>query len=290
VEAGPRLYRGHAIGLSADGFPCFLSVPQARFREDVILDPGIQAEIERQVLRFAEREAAYRAARLPFRRGLILAGPPGVGKTQVFRALTHELSGRYTVLWVTPGTISWECSVADVFAFARALRPTLLLWEDLDLTVQDRSSGRPARELGELLAQLDGAEPADGIITCASTNDVSALDRALSARPSRFDRVLHISPPGPEARLRMLRQFASGIEHLEADLALVAGSTDGLTGAHLRELVVGAFTCALEEAGDAARAGTASVTTSHFLQALERLERRVDGPDRWRTVRRASSR
>ena len=88
----------------------------------------------------------------------------------------------------------------------------------------------------------------------------------------------------------MLRQFTSGIEHLEADLALVADRTDGLTGAHLRELVVGAFTCALEEAGDAARAGAASVMTGHFLQALERLERRVDGPDRWRTVWRVSSR
>ena len=54
----------------------------------------------------------------------------------------------------------------------------------------------------------------------------------------------------------MLRQFTSGIEHLEADLALVA----------------------------------ATVMTSHFLQALEQLERRVDGPDRWRTVWRVSSR
>jgi cell division protease FtsH len=110
VDERPKLYLGHVIRLTPQGYPQFMSVPEARFHEDVILDPAaLQSEIERQVLRFSKREAAYRAAGLPFRRGVILAGPPGVGKTQVFRALTHELSGRYTVLWVTSGTISWEC-------------------------------------------------------------------------------------------------------------------------------------------------------------------------------------
>jgi ATP-dependent 26S proteasome regulatory subunit len=287
VDDQPKLYLGQVIKLTPEGYPQFMSVPEARFHQDVILDPTVQSEIERHVLRFSERETAYRAAGLPFRRGLILAGPPGVGKTQIFRALTHELGGRYTVVWVTSGTISWECTVSDVFTFARALRPTLLLWEDLDLTVQDRAPGRSTRELGELLAQLDGAESAEGMITCASTNDVSALDKALSARPSRFDCVLHLAPPGLAARLRMLRRFASGIEHLEADLDLVAERTDGYTGAYLKELVVGAFTCALDEADDA---HAPTVSTHHFLQALEQLDRRVTGPDRWRTVLGAASR
>jgi len=158
VDKRPKLYLGHVIRLTQQGYPQFMSVPETRFHEDVILEPAIQTEIERHVLRFSKREAAYRGAGLPFRRGVILAGPPGVGKTQVFRALTHELSGRYTVLWVTAGTISWECSVADVFTFARSLRPVLLLWEDLDLIVQDRAPGRFTRELGDLLAQLDGSE------------------------------------------------------------------------------------------------------------------------------------
>jgi SpoVK/Ycf46/Vps4 family AAA+-type ATPase len=290
VDERPKLYLGQVIRLTPQGYPQFTSVPEARFEQDVILHPAVQSEIERQVLRFSEREAAYRAAGLPFRRGVILAGPPGVGKTQVFRALTHELSGRYTVLWVTSGTISWECSVADVFTFARSLRPILLLWEDLDLIVQDHAHGRSTRELGELLAQLDGAESAEGMITCASTNDVSALDEALSGRPSRFDCVLHVAPPGQEARLRMLHRFASRIDHLEADLALVAERTDGFSGAYLKELVVGAFTCALDEADGTQATTTVPITTSHFLQALDRLDRRVYGPERWRTVWGASSR
>lgn len=181
IEACPGPYRGQVLGLTDEGFPFFISVPETRFAEDVILDPHIQEEIDRHVVRFSEREAAYREAGLPFRRGVILAGPPGTGKTQVFRALTHALVSRYSVLWVTPGTISWQCTVPDVFAFARLLRPVLLLWEDLDLTARDRNAGGSTRELGELLAQLDGPESADGIITCASTNDVAALDKALSA-------------------------------------------------------------------------------------------------------------
>jgi hypothetical protein len=285
IEACPGQYHGQVLGLTDEGFPYFLTVPETRFAEDVILEPTIQDEIERHVLRFAERESAYREAGLPFRRGVILGGPPGVGKTQVFRALTHALAGRYAVVWITPGTISWQCTVADVFAFARMLRPVLLLWEDLDLTVQDRSAHASNRELGELLAQLDGPESADGIITCASTNDVASLDKALSARPSRFDRVLHMGPPGVVARLRMLRRFASRIERLQADLTEVAEQTDGLTGADLRELVVGAFTCALDEADDAA---AATVTTAHFVAALQRVKRQPVGPDRWRTIWRST--
>jgi ATP-dependent 26S proteasome regulatory subunit len=251
----------------------------------VILEPTIQEEIERHVLRFAARESAYRESGLPFRRGVILCGPPGVGKTQVFRALTHALAGRYSVVWITPGTITWQCTVADIFAFARVLRPVLLLWEDLDLAVRDRKANASNRELGELLAQLDGPESADGIITCASTNDIAALDKALSARPSRFDRVLHVGAPGVVSRLRLLRRFASRIDRLEAELTEIAEQTDGLTGADLRELVVSAFTCALDEAQDA---GSATVTTTHFLSALQRLKRRQVGPDRWRTVWRSS--
>src|SRR5207244_10841293 len=136
-------------------------------------------------------------AGLPVRPRWVLAGPPGVGKTQVFRALTHERAGLYTILWLTPQSFGPFCNMASLFAFARALQPTLLLWEDLDLVVRNRHDPFTAGLLGELLAQLDGAESSTGLITCASTNDTSALDTALSARPSRFDRIVHIGPPGP---------------------------------------------------------------------------------------------
>jgi hypothetical protein len=95
MEACPRLYRGQVLGLTDEGFPYFVSVPETRFAEDVILEPALQDEIERHVRRFAERESAYREAGLPFRRGVILGGPLGVGKTHVFRALTHALAGRF---------------------------------------------------------------------------------------------------------------------------------------------------------------------------------------------------
>jgi SpoVK/Ycf46/Vps4 family AAA+-type ATPase len=83
----------------------------------------------------------------------------------------------------------------------------------------------------------------------------------------------------------MLRRFASRIERLHVDLSEIAEQTEGLTGADLRELVVGAFTCALDEAHDPA---VATVTTGHFVSALQQLKRRQVGPDHWRTIWRST--
>jgi hypothetical protein len=83
----------------------------------------------------------------------------------------------------------------------------------------------------------------------------------------------------------MLRRFASRVERLQADFTEMAEQTDGMTGADLRELVVGAFTCAVDEADDPA---AATVTTRHFVIALQRAKRHPVGPDRWRTIWRCT--
>ncbi len=282
VDAQPNFYRGQVITLGAGHQPAFVRVPPTSF-EDLVLEPALEAEIERQIVHFVERGPLFRSVGIPFRRGVLLVGPPGVGKTQVFRALSHRLAGRCTVLWLTARAVENPESIASIFAFARSLAPTVLFWEDLDLTIRNRVVGG-GYLLGELLAQLDGAGSAEGIITCASTNDADALDEALSQRPSRFDCVLHIGPPSREVRLRMLRRFSRDIPGLRADLAVVAERAAGLSGAHLKELVTAAFTQAATEVQTATCAEELSVTTEHFLAALDRLRAASARKDRWQHV------
>src|SRR5579884_230830 len=274
VEAYPNFYRGQVITIDEDGNPSFLWVPAVAV-EDVVLEPETWEELRRQVLDFVPLEPAFRAARLPSRRGVILAGPPGVGKTLVFRALSSCLAGRCTVLWLTARAIGYPAAVPRLFALARSLAPALMLWEDLDLVVRDREAGN-ASILGELLAQLDGAGSSDGVITCASTNDPSVLDEALSSRASRFDRIIWLGPPSQPARLDMLRRFTAGVPQMRADLRWVAGETAGLTGAELRELVVTAFAEAQREARASGQAhdgasAPAPLEAMHFVRALRQL-------------------
>ena len=283
VDAQPNFYRGQVITLEAGNRLAFVQVPPTSFEEDLVLEPSLETEIERQVVHFVEREPLFRAVGIPFRRGVLLVGPPGVGKTQVFRALSHRLAGRCTILWLTSRAVENPEGIASIFALARSLAPTVLLWEDLDLTVRNRAAGNGSL-LGELLAQLDGAQSNEGVITCASTNDAAALDEALSQRPSRFDCVLHIGPPSRETRLRMLRRFSQRIPRLQADLDVVADSTAGLSGAHLKELVTASFTQAVNGSLGTASADELPVTTDHFLAALESVRATSAREDRWQHV------
>jgi SpoVK/Ycf46/Vps4 family AAA+-type ATPase len=301
VEEYPNFYRGQVISVDEQGNPAFVSIPAVAM-DDVILDPATWRELRRQVLDFVDMEPAFRAARLPFRRGVLLAGPPGVGKTLAFRALTHHLAGRCTILWLTARAIRYAEDFARVFGLARSLAPTLVILEDLDLIVRDRRMGR-ADLLGELLAQLDGAESSQGVIVCASTNDASVLDEALSSRPSRFDRIINVGLPSTEARLAMLRRFVAELPRVDADLGWVASQTADMTGADLRELVITAFAEAQSgrdsgenamgappAAGDNAVDAARPLETAHFARALDQLAHANDSARKSGVRRRGAGR
>jgi AAA+ superfamily predicted ATPase len=268
IETYPNFFRGASITVDEASEPGFLSVPLVEL-DDVVFEPEVWAAIRQQVLDFVEMEQAFRAVHLPFRRGVLLAGPPGVGKTLLFRALTHNLVGRCTVLWLTARAVPDSGAVKRVFELARALAPTLMLWEDVDLTVRERNNTGNTAVLGELLAQLDGPSSSDGVIACASTNDPSVLDEALSARPWRVDRIVAVGPPSEAGRARMLERFVADIPCVTADLAWVAREAVDMTGADLRELVIVAFSEAQRESAD--RSTPAELTTHHFSQALRQM-------------------
>jgi len=194
-------YQGKLLELSPDGLT-FLPPPGVQ-REDVILPPQILEELERSFTFLAPGVEAPVSLR---HRAVLLAGPPGVGKTMACKWLAGTVAS--TVLWVTPGTI-WNVGPEEVFRVARRFSPSLLILEDLDVAAGSRDGAQP---LGDLLVQLDGFEPLHGVGIVATTNRPEVLDPALDPerRPGRFDRMIVIGPPEAGLRKRLLARLIAG--------------------------------------------------------------------------------
>ncbi len=235
----------------------------------------------RERLDFAVRRFTSPATqRLGLRRraGLILAGPPGTGKSSIGRELAESLS--CTFLWVTPADLQKPDHVHEVFEIARWLAPTVIFLEDLDLIAQSRDRGFRNDLLGPLMNELDGAAGDQPILTIATTNRLEVVEEAVRNRPGRFDQILEIGPPDAETRRRLLGHRLRHVGVADEDLDWAVERLDGSTGAQIEEVANGAIAAAvLEREGEAME--RVEVLRVHLLCALDLVgrapERRTAG-------------
>jgi transitional endoplasmic reticulum ATPase len=230
-----------------------------------VISDAIREALQRNCVDLLAHAPLYRANGVPLRRGIVLHGPPGTGKTMIGRALAQRCG--VTFILATPGMLNEPADVRRVFMWGRRFAPSILFFEDFDLVAGNRHNTGRREIVGEFLSCLDGVDSRDGIIAIATTNDLKAIEPALKERPNRFDCVLEIPVPAKPERLRLLQQWkdmawarheadvpASGdvaiadapVAH-SFDLERLADRTNGFTGAQLQELCRLAVFEAVEE-------------------------------------------
>lgn len=230
-----NFYRGKKI--SYDGRIHFLDL-RSRYWDSVVLDENTKKDIKANTIDFQKKIRRWAEFGIPPKRGVLLAGEPGTGKTAICKALMAEAEG-ITCIAANPADLSADGYISELYDIAQDLAPSMVFVEDIDQIGQDRSdfpySGGPA--LPSLLSILDGIEEKREIVTVATTNFLKKLDKALSQRPSRFDRIVIIPLPSLEHRKELVNLLCRKIPLDEATQSHIALRTNRCTPAQIQEIV-----------------------------------------------------
>jgi ATPase family associated with various cellular activities (AAA) len=231
----------------------------------LVLDPGTLAEVQRQVVEVARHKERLLAAGQHLKRGLLLFGPPGVGKTHTVRYLTGNLVGT-TVIQLTGNALHL---IAEACSVARALQPAMVVVEDVDLIAEERGM-HPGQHplLFQLLNEMDGlAEDAD-VVFVLTTNRPDLLEPALAARPGRVDQAVALELPDARARRALFELYRGDLDVDTSRLDDVLARTDGVTASFLKELLRRAALVAATRTPDDA---SIAVSADDLTAALDEL-------------------
>ncbi|MFE6667042.1 ATP-dependent zinc metalloprotease FtsH [Streptomyces sp. NPDC057697] len=275
-----RMSRGMGGGMGGFGRkappkPVELEGAKRTTFKDVAGIDEVEGELN-DVVDFLKNPRAYRrmGARMPG--GVLLAGPPGTGKTLLARAVAGEAgvpffsasASEFIEMIVGVGA----SRVRELFAEARKVAPAIVFIDEIDTIGRARGGGsgmggHDEREqtLNQILTEMDGFSGSEGVVVLAATNRADVLDPALT-RPGRFDRIVQVSPPDRNGREAILEIHTRQIPLAEdVNLAQVAGTTPGMTGADLANL-------ANEAALLAVKRRQSEVTQPDFSDALEKVQ------------------
>ena len=250
----------------------FQAIQTATF-DNLILAGTLKQDIQTDLESFFNARSIYKDYGVPWKRGILLIGQPGNGKTHTVKALINKLQKPclYVKNFRGHGGVG-EC-MRLVFQKARQSAPCVLVLEDLDALVN--SSNRSF-----FLNELDGFALNEGIVALATTNHPERLDPAITDRPSRFDRKYHFELPALSERLRYIQMWnaklkpAMQLADLEAEA--IAQQTADFSFAYLKELFLSSMMAWIEQR---AEGEMAAVMRSQVVKLKEQMSHSASTPE-----------
>lgn len=246
----------------------FVEIPNVTWQDIGGLE-HVKQQIREAISWPIKYEALFERAQVRPARGILLAGPPGVGKTLMAKAAAHE-SGVNFISIKGPELLSKfvgdsEKALRNIFSKARQAAPCLMFFDEIDGLCSTRNasasdSGVAGRVLSQFLAEMDGIEELTGVFVLAATNRPDMVDPALR-RFGRFEQTIQVGLPDLDSRRQILgvhlknRPLAD-----ELDLDALAMSTDGLSGADLAAICSQAARSSIRRAVESAPHDNPQVT------------------------------
>ncbi len=223
------------------------------FDELMKLPDSASEEMIENIQTFWTKEEHFRSFGFLWKRGILLWGPAGSGKTSTLQLISENIveMGGISVYVTHPGTCAQGLSI---FRRIEPDRPCVVMLEDLDAMISNHGEH-------EVLALLDGELQIDNVVFIATTNYPERLDKRIVNRPSRFDIVKLIGMPNAEARAMYLGRKNKRLVDNPEELSQWVKESDGFSIAHLKELIVSVEVF--------------EVTLNH---AIKRLKKMMDHP------------
>ncbi len=249
------------------------SAPIESIKSDVTFNDiggisDVKMELE-EIIDFMKKPKRYKSfgARMP--RGVLLVGPPGVGKTMIAKAVAnaagvpfyYQSGASFVQIYVGMGAKR----VHELFSAAKNNSPSIIFIDEIDAVGKKRDGQRnDEREatLNQLLTEMDGFENSSGVIVIAATNKIDVLDSAL-LRAGRFDRRVFVELPTKRERASILTKYLEKVPN-DVNVDAVANMTVGFNGASLAALVNEASLLAI-------RQHDFQVTIEHFHQVKDKV-------------------
>jgi SpoVK/Ycf46/Vps4 family AAA+-type ATPase len=204
-----------------------------------VLRGTLKSDILGDASDFFAAEATYQTYGVPWKRGILLIGPPGNGKTHMVKALINRLAK--PCLYVKSFEAQYSTASSNmqrVFARAREVAPCVLVLEDLDALISEQSRSF-------FLNEVDGFAANHGILLLATTNHPERIDAAILNRPSRFDRKYHFALPETAEREAYIARWNETLPPdtrlSPAGLDAAAERSEGFSFAYLKELFLTAL-------------------------------------------------